>query len=95
MAILNFNKLHQHGAAIADDPETCVSKLNNLHERLGITEFVLVVQYRGHACGTIHASNGTCHERGDPTSEFCRRLHKWWRSEGQLRNLNWLTLGMG
>ena len=38
---LNFNKLHQHGAAIADDPETCVSKLNNLRDRLGITEFVL------------------------------------------------------
>jgi alkanesulfonate monooxygenase SsuD/methylene tetrahydromethanopterin reductase-like flavin-dependent oxidoreductase (luciferase family) len=38
---LNFDKLHEHGAAIADDPETCAAKLNNLRERLGITEFVL------------------------------------------------------
>lgn len=38
---LNFEKLHKHGAAIADDPETCVEKLCNLRDRLGITEFVL------------------------------------------------------
>ena len=38
---LNFDKLHAHGAAIADDPETCADKLNTLRERLGITEFVL------------------------------------------------------
>ena len=38
---LNFEKLYQHGAAIADDPETCAAKLINLNERLGITEFVL------------------------------------------------------
>lgn len=38
---LNFDKLHAHGAAIADDPATCAEKLNHLRERLGITEFVL------------------------------------------------------
>ena len=38
---LNFEKLHEHGAAIADDPETCAEKLCNLRDRLGITEFVL------------------------------------------------------
>ena len=38
---LNFAKLYQHGAAIADDPETCAAKLIDLGERLGITEFVL------------------------------------------------------
>lgn len=38
---LNFDKLYEHGAAIADDPATCAEKLNHLRERLGITEFVL------------------------------------------------------
>ena len=38
---LNFEKLYENGAAIADDPETCAKKLNQLRERLGITEFVL------------------------------------------------------
>ncbi|MEL0112034.1 MAG: LLM class flavin-dependent oxidoreductase [Rickettsiales bacterium] len=38
---LNFDKLYEHGAAIADDPATCAEKLNDLRERLGITEFVL------------------------------------------------------
>ena len=38
---LNFEKLHEHGAAIADDPETCIEKLCNLRDKLGITEFVL------------------------------------------------------
>ena len=38
---LNFDKLYENGAAIADDPETCAKKLNALRERLGITEFVL------------------------------------------------------
>ncbi len=38
---LNFDKLYEHGAAIADDPATCAEKLNELRERLGITEFVL------------------------------------------------------
>ena len=38
---LSFDKLYEHGAAIADDPATCADKLNHLRERLGITEFVL------------------------------------------------------
>ena len=38
---LNFDKLYEYGAAIADDPQTCADKLNMLRERLGITEFVL------------------------------------------------------
>jgi len=38
---LNFDQLHAHGAAIADDPETCAAKLIDLRDRLGITEFVL------------------------------------------------------
>lgn len=38
---LNFDKLYEHRAAIADDPATCAEKLNDLRERLGITEFVL------------------------------------------------------
>ena len=38
---LNFDKLYENGAAIADDPATCAEKLNELRERLGITEFVL------------------------------------------------------
>ena len=38
---LNFDKLYKHGAAIADDPETCAEKLIALQQRLGITEFVL------------------------------------------------------
>ena len=38
---LNFDKLYEHGAAIADDPATGADKLNELRERLGITEFVL------------------------------------------------------
>ena len=38
---LNFDKLYDNGAAIADDPATCAEKLNELRERLGITEFAL------------------------------------------------------
>ncbi len=38
---LSFDKLHAHGAAIADDPAGCAASLNDLRERLGITEFVL------------------------------------------------------
>ena len=38
---LNFDKLYQNGAAIADDPATCADKLDRLRRRLGITEFVL------------------------------------------------------
>ncbi len=38
---LNFDKLYQHGAAIADDPATAADKLDRLRRRLGITEFVL------------------------------------------------------
>ena len=38
---LNFDKLYEFSAAIADDPATCAKKLNNFRERLGITEFAL------------------------------------------------------
>ena len=38
---LSFEKLHEHGAAIADDPAGCAEKLIHLRDRLGITEFVL------------------------------------------------------
>ncbi len=38
---LNFDKLYEHGAAIADDPATCAAKLDDLRQRLGITEFGL------------------------------------------------------
>ncbi len=38
---LSFKKLHEHGAAIADDPAGCAEKLIHLRNRLGITEFVL------------------------------------------------------
>ena len=38
---LNFDKLYEFSAAIADDPATCAKKLNYLRERLGITEFAL------------------------------------------------------
>ncbi|MBO0710420.1 MAG: LLM class flavin-dependent oxidoreductase [Acetobacteraceae bacterium] len=41
MGYLSFEKLHQHRAAIADDPDTCVDKLRDLKQRLGITEFCL------------------------------------------------------
>ena len=40
MGYLSFEKLHQYGACIADDPETCVAKLKEMKRRFGITEFV-------------------------------------------------------
>jgi alkanesulfonate monooxygenase SsuD/methylene tetrahydromethanopterin reductase-like flavin-dependent oxidoreductase (luciferase family) len=40
MGYLSFDKLHQYGACIADDPETCVAKLKEMKRRFGITEFV-------------------------------------------------------
>ncbi|MBT3535893.1 MAG: LLM class flavin-dependent oxidoreductase [Rhodospirillaceae bacterium] len=46
---LSFDKLYEHGAAIADDPATCAEKLNSLRERLGITEFVLWTNIGGMA----------------------------------------------
>ncbi len=41
LGYLSFDKLHEFGACIADDPATCVAKLTELKRRLGITEFVL------------------------------------------------------
>ena len=41
LGYLSFDKLHEFGACIADDPATCVTKLRDLKRRLGITEFVL------------------------------------------------------
>jgi alkanesulfonate monooxygenase SsuD/methylene tetrahydromethanopterin reductase-like flavin-dependent oxidoreductase (luciferase family) len=41
LGYLSFDKLHEHGAAIADDPATCVEKLRELKRRFGVTEFVL------------------------------------------------------
>jgi alkanesulfonate monooxygenase SsuD/methylene tetrahydromethanopterin reductase-like flavin-dependent oxidoreductase (luciferase family) len=41
MGYQNFEKLHQFGAAIAADPDTCIRQLKELKARLGITEFCL------------------------------------------------------
>jgi len=41
MGYLSFDKLHQYGAAIADDPEGCIDKLREMKQRFGITEFAL------------------------------------------------------
>jgi len=41
MGYLSFDKLHQFGAAIADDPDTCVDKLRDMKRRFGLTEFTL------------------------------------------------------
>jgi alkanesulfonate monooxygenase SsuD/methylene tetrahydromethanopterin reductase-like flavin-dependent oxidoreductase (luciferase family) len=41
LGYLTFDKLHQYGACIADDPQTCVAKLQDLQRRFRITEFVL------------------------------------------------------
>ena len=41
LGYLSFEKLHQYGACIADDPATCVAKLKDMKKRFGITEFVL------------------------------------------------------
>ncbi len=41
LGFLTFDKLHEYGAAIADDPETCVAKLKDMKKRFGITEFAL------------------------------------------------------
>ena len=40
MGYLSFDKLHEYGACIADDPETCVAKLKDMKRRFGVTEFV-------------------------------------------------------
>lgn len=39
LGYLSFDKLYEFGAAIADDPATCVSKLREMKERFGITDF--------------------------------------------------------
>jgi hypothetical protein len=41
LGYLSFDKLHELGACIADDPATCVAKLKEMKHRFGITEFVL------------------------------------------------------
>lgn len=41
MGYLAFDKLHEYGACIADDPETCIKKLKDMKRRFGITEFAL------------------------------------------------------
>jgi len=40
LGYLSFDKLHQYGACIADDPATAVAKLQDMKRRFGITEFV-------------------------------------------------------
>ena len=44
---LNFNKFYYHGAVIDDDPAACTEKLNDLCERLRITEFALWTNIAG------------------------------------------------
>ena len=41
MGYLSFEKLHEYGACIADDPATCIAKLKDMKRRFGITEFAL------------------------------------------------------
>jgi alkanesulfonate monooxygenase SsuD/methylene tetrahydromethanopterin reductase-like flavin-dependent oxidoreductase (luciferase family) len=41
LGFLGFDKLHEHGACIADDPAGCISKLREMKKRFGITEFAL------------------------------------------------------
>jgi len=41
MGYLAFDKLIEHGACIAGDPQECIDRLKRLKEELGITEFVL------------------------------------------------------
>jgi alkanesulfonate monooxygenase SsuD/methylene tetrahydromethanopterin reductase-like flavin-dependent oxidoreductase (luciferase family) len=41
MGYQTYEKMHEYGAAIAGDPETCITKLRMIKERLGITEFCL------------------------------------------------------
>ena len=38
---LRFEKLHELGATICDDPDTCIDKLREYRDRFGITDFVL------------------------------------------------------
>ncbi|MBA3741384.1 LLM class flavin-dependent oxidoreductase [Sporichthya sp.] len=39
--LLAFEHLHRHSAAIASDPAGCISKLQFMREKFGITEFIL------------------------------------------------------
>jgi hypothetical protein len=41
MGYLSFEKLLEHGACIAGDPATCITKLKEMKRRFGITEFAL------------------------------------------------------
>ena len=41
MGYLNFDKMHEFGAAIAADQATCIRQLREIKERFGITELVL------------------------------------------------------
>jgi alkanesulfonate monooxygenase SsuD/methylene tetrahydromethanopterin reductase-like flavin-dependent oxidoreductase (luciferase family) len=41
LGFLSFERLHRFGAAIADDPDTCVDKLRAMKRRFGLTEFTL------------------------------------------------------
>ena len=41
LGYLSFERLHRFGAAIADDPDTCVEKLRAMKRRFGLTEFAL------------------------------------------------------
>jgi alkanesulfonate monooxygenase SsuD/methylene tetrahydromethanopterin reductase-like flavin-dependent oxidoreductase (luciferase family) len=41
LGYLSFARLHRFGAAIADDPDTCVAKLREMKRRFGLTEFAL------------------------------------------------------
>ena len=73
---LSFEKLHEYGAAIADDPATCVAKLANLRDRLGITEFVLWFNIGGIPHDHAEAGMRLAMEQVIPTVKAARAAEK-------------------
>jgi alkanesulfonate monooxygenase SsuD/methylene tetrahydromethanopterin reductase-like flavin-dependent oxidoreductase (luciferase family) len=66
LGLLNYLKMHEHGAVIAGSPETCIARLRELRDALGVTEFCLCFDMGGIPFDTVCKSMQMAAERVFP-----------------------------
>jgi alkanesulfonate monooxygenase SsuD/methylene tetrahydromethanopterin reductase-like flavin-dependent oxidoreductase (luciferase family) len=66
LGFLNYRKMHEHGAVIAGSPETCIARLRELRDALGVTEFCLCFDMGGIPFDTVCKSMQLAAERVFP-----------------------------
>jgi alkanesulfonate monooxygenase SsuD/methylene tetrahydromethanopterin reductase-like flavin-dependent oxidoreductase (luciferase family) len=66
LGFLNYFKMHEHGAVIAGSPETCIARLREVRDALGVTEFCLCFDMGGIPFDTVCKSMQLAAERVFP-----------------------------